>query len=302
MDLKNLSDDVILQQMKNLDRREKGVIVPILYHLREIQWRRLFSKERQSSLLKYVMEEFKYSEDVALNRIAAMQLLNELLDIESKIADGSLSLSNLAVAKTLFRKKSHSRTEKLKVLAEFENQSVRSARRIAARIVPEAVQHDKIRAVADGIVEIKFNASAEIEIKIEDLKGLLAHSLPGISLGDLFNKLCDLGLETWKSPGTSRVTMRQKPESEAGARRATYQRDGDKCVKCGSTHALEIDHIIPQAAGGPSTLENMRILCRNCNQRAAIEYFGRQKMEPFLRSPSRPYSVAFPAEFCILRP
>ena len=75
--------------------------------------------------------------------------------------------------------------------------------------------------------------------------------------------------------------MRQNPSSQAGIRREVFERD-QTCTNCGSTYALEIDHRIAKALGGPSTRENLRLLCRNCNQRAAIETYGIGKMESLL--------------------
>ena len=54
--------------------------------------------------------------------------------------------------------------------------------------------------------------------------------------------------------------------------------DGDACENCGSTYALEWDHIVPKAKGGSDDLSNLRRLCRSCNQRAAIVHFGLDKM------------------------
>ncbi len=50
-----------------------------------------------------------------------------------------------------------------------------------------------------------------------------------------------------------------------GLRAAVLDRDGHKCSYCGSTYNLSIDHIIPVAIGGTSTIENLRILCGHCN-------------------------------------
>jgi 5-methylcytosine-specific restriction endonuclease McrA len=48
---------------------------------------------------------------------------------------------------------------------------------------------------------------------------------------------------------------------------AVFQRDGGRCVQCGSNFDIQYDHIIPVAMGGSSTVENLQILCATCNQR-----------------------------------
>jgi hypothetical protein len=60
----------------------------------------------------------------------------------------------------------------------------------------------------------------------------------------------------------------------AAARRAipdevklyVMNRDGGRCVGCGSTSELQYDHVIPLAMGGGSTAENLQILCGPCNR------------------------------------
>jgi 5-methylcytosine-specific restriction endonuclease McrA len=50
-------------------------------------------------------------------------------------------------------------------------------------------------------------------------------------------------------------------------RRAVFERDGGRCVECGGNFNIQYDHILPVAHGGATTLENLQLLCADCNRR-----------------------------------
>jgi 5-methylcytosine-specific restriction endonuclease McrA len=49
-------------------------------------------------------------------------------------------------------------------------------------------------------------------------------------------------------------------------RRVVFERDGGRCVQCGSNFDLQYDHLLPVAHGGATTLENLQLLCADCNR------------------------------------
>jgi hypothetical protein len=61
--------------------------------------------------------------------------------------------------------------------------------------------------------------------------------------------------------------------------RCTWPLDGGGC--CGSTHRLELDHIVPWAEWGPSTAENLRVVCGRHNAFAARRAFGARRMSRY---------------------
>jgi len=74
---------------------------------------------------------------------------------------------------------------------------------------------------------------------------------------------------------TSRSQSRYIP---ARVRRAVWQRDQGRCAflgsdsRCGETGFLEFHHVVPFAAGGPTTTNNLQLRCRAHNAyEAAID-------------------------------
>ena len=57
----------------------------------------------------------------------------------------------------------------------------------------------------------------------------------------------------------------------AYTKKLVFIRDNHRCVKCGSTKDFELHHIIPPAMGGSSSLENLQLLCRDCNRMKGVD-------------------------------
>ena len=303
MSLKSLSDKALILETEKGVREEREVLTRLLHLFHEIQRRRLFSSMGYKSLFDCLNKHFGYSEDETYRRISAMKLLVDIPQIEEKINQGELTLTHLKIAQSHFyqemkvQSKEVSLSDKLALIEQIAKKPVREATRIALSLssASEVVQPDQVKVISLDRIELKFSASQELQNKIDQLKGMLAHSNPGISLGELFDKLCDLGLTEWN---LAKVGARRKyriNESELGAHkktcvkysqakvlRAVYERANNKCQSCGSHYALEVDHVLPRAKGGSSMPENLRVLCRSCNQRAAIKEFGQHRMDPYI--------------------
>lgn len=55
-------------------------------------------------------------------------------------------------------------------------------------------------------------------------------------------------------------------------RQEIFKRDGYKCLKCGSTEHLSIDHIVALSNGGTDDTDNLQTLCLSCNASKGNRY------------------------------
>jgi hypothetical protein len=309
MNLTRLSDQELLTNTKNLVNKEREVLMEVLHHLREIEKRRLYADLGQPSLFAYCENILNYSAAQADRRIKAMRLIKELPQIEQKVSSGELSLTNAAKAKEFFAQEEKTSgpigtQEKLKVLADLENKSTRVAEKIllAQASTPAPEVKERVRQVSASIAECKFGADEELMQKMNRLRGRLAHKNPKMSMAELVAAAFELALEATdptKGPerkrkdneGRKNVTPAPEstPKSASGrkyisvkTKRAVWGKAQAECENCGSGYALEIDHTTPVGLGGSSGPENLRLLCRNCNQRAAITKLGQQTMDKYL--------------------
>lgn len=91
-------------------------------------------------------------------------------------------------------------------------------------------------------------------------------------------------IPTWKkhqvvNQREAQSTIPEPPNNETHVRAYAYNgvniapalretilaRDGYKCVRCGGTEDLTIDHIFPRSIGGTHAPTNLRSLCKKCN-------------------------------------
>lgn len=276
--MRNLTDSQLISSLDNVVRREREILADVLNHFKEFDRRKLFSKLGYSSLHEYAVKHLKYSDDQAYRRVQAMRLMREIPEIESKIEEGSLTLSSLSQAQNYFRKTDTSKEEKKAILEKLENATKSETKKVLN-------QNTNVR--------YSFEANEQLEQIVERLRGLNPH----LNFDQLMEKICKFALE--KTDPLNRAVMKPRatktqPESNtenvrtsqgqsryisASVKREVWDEAKGKCQNCGSTFALEFDHIMPFAKGGSNSKENIRLLCRSCNQRKAIEVYGPTKIE-----------------------
>jgi hypothetical protein len=304
------SDSDLISRLKALAVEERKVVAQILDLLQEVDRRRLFADFGYPSLWEFCTRELGYSGGAAHRRIEAMRLARELPEIEASLINGTQSLSSLAQARKFFRvEEKHQKLSvdhKREVLSKIEGKSSRDCERILLQISSAPLEFSKMekeRALNETHTELKLVLDEELLAKLKRIQALRSHASPDQSYAELLKFMADevlrrldpelrvsQSMPTPEALPTSEVT----PALNARGRRiaipralrdSIWKHAQGKCVwqhpetglRCSSTRFLEIDHIEPVSLGGSNAPDNLRILCRAHNQRAALRVTGLRK-------------------------
>jgi 5-methylcytosine-specific restriction endonuclease McrA len=149
---------------------------------------------------------------------------------------------------------------------------------------------------------LHVTVSKRFMAKLEAARDALSHSNPGADA----EAILEAGLDLLIARAAKRVGIVAKPRAvtpprasaqekecdprvvPAAVKREVWARAGGRCQWrlengefCGSTHRLQLDHILPVARGGRSTVENLRVLCAGHNLLAARRVFGDAIMDRY---------------------
>jgi 5-methylcytosine-specific restriction endonuclease McrA len=150
------------------------------------------------------------------------------------------------------------------------------------------VRAEVIAPLAPERYKIQFTASRETHDKLRRAQDLLRHTIPDGDVSAVVERALTVLLEQLerrqlaavkrpRQPRPSRCDSRHIP---AAVKRAVWSRDDGQCTfvgthgRCTERGFLEFHHIVPFAAGGDTTAENLTLYCRAHNQHEAEQFFG----------------------------
>lgn len=273
MNLKQLSDDTLRTNAKKAAQREQAHTVHLLHHIYEVDRRKLYCDWKFTSLFDWCVRELKLCEGSAHLRITAARLLGELPEISSKIKSGELTLSNISQVNQ-FCRENHikDKDEKLRILARIENLSKKEAEKKLFQLSGKEIPaREEKKRISSNQIALTLVISDETFQAVEEVKSLLGKEVSSDELLKLMAQSLKEKLEREKfkqvPPRASKGTKVGGRVLASAVKRAVYARD-KKCVNCGSKHRLNFDHRHPYSFGGDNSIENIRLLCFNCNQRA----------------------------------
>ncbi|HXH30182.1 MAG TPA: HNH endonuclease signature motif containing protein [Bacteriovoracaceae bacterium] len=263
-----LSNKLLHKETVNASKSEKAATVILLKFLFQVSSRKMFLDYGHSTLHKYVMHELGYSESEAWTRIGAMKLVATVPGVEEKIESGDLNLFSAAVIQ------SHIQNGGLDPKSDEVKAAVKQAEEVPTRrlkqvLNPDAPKDKKVslnQRVLDKIKQLQKSWGDTTELEI--FEALLDEKIKELEL----NK----SERTTKADPT--VKTRYIPIS---TKRDVLQRSRNQCEyvhpngkRCDQRRFLEFDHVEPYALGGDRSLQNIRILCRNHNQKRSYTTFG----------------------------
>jgi len=137
-------------------------------------------------------------------------------------------------------------------------------------------RRDRVEPISEDRRVLRMTVGQEFADDLAKVKAALSHQIPDGSLEKVLHACLKEMLVTVekrrKGTGKGRdgsTTGRYVPVE---VRRAVWERDGDRCAfvsntgrRCGSTYQLELHHIDPFGKGGSTTVENLKVLCRQHN-------------------------------------
>ena len=307
--LTHLAPAVLESEVIARASRIRVSIAELLPYLAEFDDRKLYRPAGYSSMSAYCVGKLEMSDDEASKRIYAARAARQFPAIFQAIADGRLNLSavlllapHLAVetADELVAAAAHkTRAELQALLAERFPKPDLETRLEAAPVTTCSSQHapghvepsaarPKLAPLSPERFALQVTVSKATHDKLRRAQSLLGHAVPAGDLAQVLDRALDAllhQLERRKLAATDRPGKPRRTTSPrhvpAPVRRAVWLRDGARCTfvsedghRCEETRGVEIDHIVPVARGGQSTVENVRLRCRAHNQYEAEQAFG----------------------------
>jgi hypothetical protein len=152
--------------------------------------------------------------------------------------------------------------------------------------------HTKVTPCSPGRFLWQLTADQGLQDLLEEAKDLLGREVPGGDLKLVLKRALEALVQQLRKSRYAETSSPRPQQEIANGRhvpaavvRAVSERDGRQCTfegpngrRCTERSDLELDHVIPFARGGQTTVENLRLLCHEHNQHEAERVFGPDHM------------------------
>ena len=180
--IKSMSDQELIKSTERVVEQERKIIQVVIWHLQEIQDRKLFILMGYPSLYECLIEHFKMSDTTAYGRIKVLKILEDVPEVSESLKLGELNISNIALAHSFIERHekvtgdSLSQEDKAELFENLKNKTTAETKEFFARCNPEtALPYDEIKLLTASHSQIRSTVSNELVEKINYLKSLISH-------------------------------------------------------------------------------------------------------------------------------
>lgn len=266
MNLSQLANSELLLRLEKLSRTERKITHLILWHILEVENRKLYADRGFASCFEYLTKGLGYSEGSAYRRLQSARLLKAVPEklsatIAVKLEQGSLNLSQLTQVQKCLKNDKKLNKQKgsiqplintIQVLELIENQNTFETQKILAQQFNQPVQaFEKIISQRNDSVKIEMILTKEQMKNLQQAQSLLTHVCPEGNVAAVVDYL------------VTQHILKSKKKNDI--KPCCEYVDPITGRKCESNYQLQKDHIIPKAKGGSDYASNLRTLCRTHN-------------------------------------
>ncbi len=181
MDLSKISNTEILHRLERLAPTERKITHLILWHIAEVETRKLFIDVGFASTKEYLIRKLKYSEGSAARRLEGARLLIKIPEAAEKIETGVLNLSQvLQVQKCLKHESKNGREvsadKTTRILSMISEKTIFETERVLAKELNQPIlTFDKIRPQQNDSVRMEVTLTADQMKELEQAESFLSH-------------------------------------------------------------------------------------------------------------------------------
>jgi len=260
-----LSDRELRERLSAAVSTERAASAEVIFHLAELDRRKLYLEDACSSLFAYCLERLGYSEDGATKRVRVSRLVQRFPQVLDELASGEVHLTGLFLLSGYLTEDNVD-----ELLGEARGKSKRQLEELIARwfprpdvpptitpMLPEPVQTDlstmsgagnsgpapappprsRVEPLSPATVRIELTAGVAFRDKLEAARNLLSHQVPSGDLATLLELGLDLLIEDAVKRRSGAGKPRKRRETKPGSRhvpvevqRAVRERDEDQCT------------------------------------------------------------------------
>jgi len=184
-------------QLSDLVKSERKITHEILLCIQQIDQTKAYAELGYPSLFEYLVKEQKYSEGAAQRRISSARLLRELPEIEKKVQEGNLNLtqlSKLATATNQDQKttgKKVSTEQKRELLEQMENKTGFETEQLLNQNFECNLKPKKEITPRKQAYELHLKLTPEQYEKLKKAQSLLSHVVHDGGFAEIIEVLCD---------------------------------------------------------------------------------------------------------------